>query len=209
VFVVALTGNYGMGKSYLLSLFRETGIVTIDSDEIVRSLFEKKEVKKQLKQLFGDDVFDDDVPNRRKIADLVFKDASLRRDLEDILHPLVFRQIEETVSVNRGEELIVAEVPLLFERNYQDRFDRSVAVYTSEETALDRMEQAGVNRRSALLRLKSQMPVEEKIKRADYVINNGGTPEDTLRQWRLLLDQLKKEAKQSADSAWHRRNRIL
>jgi len=90
---VALTGNYGMGKSTVLSLFRKFGVSVLDTDNIVESLFKKKNILNKIKQLMGDTVFDDNGSlNKKKVAEIIFKDVPLRLSLEDLLHLQGFGQ---------------------------------------------------------------------------------------------------------------------
>jgi dephospho-CoA kinase len=106
---------------------------------------------------------------------LIFHDETVRYSLEDVLHPLVFERIDLLIKNIDRERIVVIEVPLLFERGYQKRFDRTVTVYSDEETALRRLEKSGIRRQNALMRLKSQLPIKEKMKRSDFIIDNSGS----------------------------------
>lgn len=192
--VVGLTGNYGMGKSTVLSMFRKLGVITLDTDKIVESLLLEKDVHEKIKELLGDEVFDNSSSlDKKKIANLVFKNSKLRNFLEDILHPIVFRKIKDFIDkMNEGEKVVVVEVPLLYERGYKNRFDRTITVHTKEAVALDRLEKNGVNRDEAILRLKAQLPIEEKVKQADFVIDNNGTTKETMAQVEMIYKKLLK-----------------
>ena len=198
MFLVGLTGNYGMGKSTVLHMFRKFGVITIDADKIVESLLEEKSVLENIRELLGDRVFDKNGSlNKKKIVDIIFDNNALRHSLEDTLHPLVFEKIKDFLDkMNEKDKVAMIEVPLLFERGYEDRFDRTITIYTKEEVALNRLEKDGVNREEAVLRLKAQLPIEEKIKRADYVIDNNGTPEETMGQVERIYNKLLKEAEE-------------
>jgi dephospho-CoA kinase len=174
--VVGLTGNYGMGKSRILSLFAKLGAYTLDSDKVVESLLMEKNVLAKIRGLMGDVVFfRDGSLNKEKVARLIFHDETVRYSLEDVLHPLVFERIDLLIKNIDRERIVVIEVPLLFERGYQKRFDRTVTVYSDEETALRRLEKSGIRRQNALMRLKSQLPIKEKMKRSDFIIDNSGS----------------------------------
>lgn len=196
MFLVGLTGNYGMGKSTVLPMFRKFGVITIDADKIVESLLEEKDVLGKIRELLGERVFDKSGSlNKKEVTSLIFKNNALRHSLEDILHPLVFEKIKDFLDkMNEKDKVAMIEVPLLFERGYEDRFDRTITIYTKEEVALNRLEKDGVNREEAILRLKAQLPIEEKIKRAHYVIDNNGTPEETMGQVEIIYNKLLKEA---------------
>jgi dephospho-CoA kinase len=194
VLVVGLTGNYGMGKSSVLSMFGELGALTVDSDEVVRSLLGERGVLDRLRQVLGEAAFDSHGRIvRQKVSDMIFTDPARRRAVEDILHPLVFERVDAILNGARPE-LAVVEAPLIFERGYEGRFDKTVVVYTSEETALKRLLKAGATRQDALRRLSCQMPAVEKVKRADFAVDNGGTREETRDQVREIFEKLKKEA---------------
>lgn len=185
-----------MGKSFVLALFQKLGAVVLDADEIVRALLSGSEAVGKIRALFGETVFSENGKvNRERLAELVFRDDSLRRSLEDILHPQVFEQIESFLAAHgkKGMVLIV-EVPLLFERGYENRFDRIITVFTDDETALRRLEAKGIESEKASLRLKAQFPVEEKMRRADFLIDNRGTPQETESQVKMLYNKLREEA---------------
>jgi dephospho-CoA kinase len=115
--LVGLTGNYGMGKSIVLSQFEKLGAVTLDSDKIVESLLSEAEVIKKIKDLLGNKAFDEDGNlMKKKVADLIFKNDILKSSVEDLLHPLVFEKIESFLkTITNQHSVVVIEVPLLFE----------------------------------------------------------------------------------------------
>lgn len=190
--LVGLTGNYGMGKSAVLSMFEKLGASVLDADTIVASLLTEKDVLEKIKGLLGDNVLHENGSlNKKLVADIIFKNDVFRHALEDIIHPLVFDRINLLLKKLSGtEKIIIVEIPLLYERGYEDRFDRTITIYTTEETALNRLSKAGVGREEATLRLRSQIPIEEKIKRSDFAIDNNGTIKETQAQAEKIYGEL-------------------
>ncbi|MDO9289574.1 MAG: dephospho-CoA kinase [Thermodesulfovibrionales bacterium] len=197
MFIAGLTGNYGMGKSAVLSMFRELGAVTIDADWIVRMLLRKKDVLKKVKALFGSGVFGkNNRLDKKKIAERIFRNKSLRIKLEDVLHPLVFERVDDFVrKFGNGNKVIIVEAPLIFERGHEGRFDRTITVFTNETTAINRLSMHGITAKQASERLKCQLPIKEKIKRSDYSIDNSGEIEKTRKQVEAVYKELLREAK--------------
>jgi len=198
--LIALTGNYGMGKSTVLSMFAKLGAETIDADGIVDSLLKKEEILKKIKQLLGDKVFNifnkNGSLNKKKVADIVFKNNSLRHSLENILHPLVFEKIKDfSNKMDTSDKILIVAAPLIFERGYEERFNRTIVVYTREDVALNRLKKSGISREEVLLRLKAQLPIEEKMSKADFIIDNNGTTEETMAKVEMIYKKLLTEAK--------------
>jgi dephospho-CoA kinase len=195
MFLVGLAGNYGMGKSTVLKIFQKLGALTYDADKIVASLLQEKDVLQKIRNLFGDEIFHANGGlDKQKIAAIIFSNNASRHALEDIIHPLVFRKINSLLEhSNRGNKIVVVETPLLFERGYEDRFQRIITVQTEQERALHRLEKKGVKREEALQRIRSQLPIEEKIRKSDFTVNNNGTPAETEQQVRTIYEKLLQE----------------
>jgi dephospho-CoA kinase len=197
MFMAGLTGNFGMGKSCVLSLFGDLGAVTLDSDRIVARLLEEHRMIREIGKLFGRDVIGPDGRlDKKAVALKVFGDEASRRKIEALLHPLVFKEIDRfTEKIKDRNCIVVIEVPLLFEGDHQRRFRKIITVYTPEKTALERLVNSGFSRAEATARLKAQLPIETKKTRADYTIDNSGTKEETKKQveeiYRLLLAEMK------------------
>jgi dephospho-CoA kinase len=196
---VGLTGNYGMGKSSVAAMFRKLGAVTVDSDEIVAELLKEEPVIARIRALFGVEAMNPDgIPNKKYIAEKVFQHAALRKKLEAILHPLVFARLEARLASLRDKSrIVVVEVPLLFEGGYEGQFDRTIAVYANRKTVLARLGKAGVSRRDALARLKAQMDIRSKMRRADYCVHNNGLKREAEARvrkiYRLLVEESEKK----------------
>ncbi len=193
--MVGLTGNYGMGKSFVLSVFRDLGAYTLSSDEIVGSLLKKRKVIIKLVKILGEGIIGGGGRlDRGKIADIIFKDEKLRRKTEAVLHPLVFKKIDDVLKKIRNRKcIVVIEVPLLFEGRHRNRFDRVITVCTTMREALKRLAKAGIPGREALRRMKTQMPIRDKKKFADYVVDNNGPKRKTKKRVESIYKTLLRE----------------
>jgi|GEM_PF-247787 len=197
MFIAGLTGNYGMGKSAVLQMFRELGAITIDADWVVQHLLKEKPILKKIKALFGAGVFDKKGNlDKGKVAQRIFKNKSLRIKLEDLLHPLVFERIDDFFAKTAdGKKVFIVEAPLIFERGYEGRFDKMITVFTKETTAINRLSMHGIPAKEVVERLKCQLPVKEKIKKSDYKIDNSGLPEKTKKQVEAVYKKLIEDAR--------------
>jgi dephospho-CoA kinase len=199
--IIGLTGNYGMGKSSVLSMFRELGAAVLDSDEMVRELLCEKEVIRKISEILGERVENNDgTLDKAAVAEMIFNSLELRKKIEAFLHPMVLDRVDREVRKLKGKKrLVIVEVPLLFEGEYQCRFDRTITVYATQKEAVERLARAGVSRRNALKRMKVQMPISLKKKKADYLIDNGKTKQHARKQVEKLYRKLINESKQSAE----------
>jgi dephospho-CoA kinase len=195
MFLVGLTGNYGTGKSTVLKIFQKLGALTYDADKIVESLLQETEVLQQIRNLFGDGIFQANGGlDKQKVAAIIFSDNASRRSLEDILHPLVFKKINRLLEhPDRKSRIVVVETPLLFERGYEGRFQCIITVQTEQERALHRLEKKGLKQEEALQRIRSQLPIEEKIRKSDFIVNNNGSPAETEQQVINIYEKLLQE----------------
>jgi len=193
--VIGLTGNYGMGKSFVLSAFKELGAFVLDSDEIVSQLLQNRQVILKIRKILGNRVAkQDDTLDKAEIAKLIFESSALREKLETLLHPMVFADIQKYLKkISSKKKLIIVEVPLLYEGGYQGRFERTITVFTTRSTALERLMKAGVSRSNAMKRLNAQLPIKIKKKNADFLIDNNGQKQKTRRQVESLYHKLLEE----------------
>ncbi|MCK4843853.1 MAG: dephospho-CoA kinase [Dehalococcoidia bacterium] len=195
--IVGLTGSVGTGKSTVANLFKELGAYVIDWDELAREVTRPHlKAWKEIVEYFGKGILNEDLTiNRQKLADIVFSDKEKVAKLNQIVHPEVFKEDERITDEIRSldpDALIIKGIPLLFELTRPVYVDKIVVVSASEQTQLRRLEEKGITREDARNRIKSQLPLEEKIKSADFVINNDGPLEETKKQVEEIYSSLRK-----------------
>jgi dephospho-CoA kinase len=195
--IVGLTGNVGTGKSTVTNFFRELGAHVIDWDELARKVTRPHlKAWKEIVDYFGKGILNDDLTiKRQKLADIVFSDKAKVTKLNQIVHPEVFKEDERITNEIRSldpDALIIKDIPLLFEVACPISVDKVVVVSASEQTQSRRLEERGMSREDAQNRIKFQLPLEEKIKSADFVINNDGPPEETRKQVEKVYSLLRK-----------------
>lgn len=165
--VLGLTGGILCGKSTALNAFKKCGAFTLSCDELVREISARPSVQKKINALLA-------THNKQEIADKVFASASARKKLEELLHPLVAREISKRLKEDKTF-LRVVEVPLLFEAAWQERFDMTLCVLAKPEVMARRakarkMSQADFERRS-----RSQLSLDQKAARVDICLLNNST----------------------------------
>ncbi len=176
--IVGLTGGMGCGKSTAAALFAEHGFTRLDADQVVRDvLLRRSDIIAAVRARCGDGVIAADGQiDRARLGEIVFRDDEALRWLEGLLHPELQRHWEAIYAAARDTKFIV-EVPLLFEKGLENRFDFTVCVTTSSDLQLRRLEQRGVPPGIARQRLAKQLPLARKCELADFVLLNDGTLE--------------------------------
>ena len=192
---VALTGGIATGKSYVTHRFKQLSVPTIDADVLARQAVAPGTAGLfAVIERFGDEILTATGElDRHKLANIVFTDASARRDLEAIIHPAVRRVTGEwfaSLDPNRYP-LAIADIPLLYEVSREGDFDTIIVVACDPQTQVKRvMERDGLSEAEARQRLTAQLPIDEKVKRANYVIRTDGTFDETDRQVKEVWQQL-------------------
>ncbi len=189
--VIGLTGGVGTGKSTVASILKEVGLPVIDADQIAHQLLRPgTEVYRQVLTAFGPDILRPDGEiDRRGLGKIVFNDPEKRRLLEEITHPAIKAQIRAEVEGYKAKgQDVVLEVPLLFEAKMEEEVDEVWVVTASSQTQRQRiMARDGLTPAEAERRMQAQMPLAEKLARADAVIYNEGTIADLKSQVKTLL----------------------
>ena len=200
---VGLTGSIGTGKSTVSKIFQKLGAYVIDADKVVHGFLQDEKVKEEIKQVFGDDIFDSSGNiDRKKIARIIFNNPEMKKKLEGILHPKVRQQIEHFIKKVYEKDknaVIIAEIPLLIETGLYKNYDKVIVVYAPKDLQLKRLLNKGFSEEEALSRINSQMDIEEKLKYADIFIENTGSLEELEEKVKKVYENLKQEAKERWD----------
>jgi len=210
--VIGITGGISTGKTSFCECLREIvpAAKFFDADQVAHQLVDlDPEVKKEIRREFGTEVFSADGDlNREELRAIVFEDATKKRALEQILHPRIRRQWSTQAETHRNSpDFFFADIPLLYETGSETSCDRVVVVACSSKTQLARLLQRGTRQtgrrpvatgsgdvatslrdvREAEQMINSQMPLNEKIRRADHVVWNNGDHGALAKQARLLV----------------------
>ncbi|NOY86715.1 MAG: dephospho-CoA kinase [Deltaproteobacteria bacterium] len=194
--VIAITGGLGSGKSTVRRLFEEMGAVGVDADEIARRAVEPgTEGAKRIRAAFGPSFFDGEEHLKREtMASLVFSDQTARKKLESILHPLIRAEearIIQDLFRKCPDAVVAMEIPLLAEGKGRAGYRAILAVTAPEELKLDRLVSSGrYSRADALARMRNQATDDERIRLADFIVDNGGSIEETRKQVAVIMDAL-------------------
>jgi dephospho-CoA kinase len=184
---VGLTGGIASGKSTVARMLAEKGAVLIDFDELAHAVEESGgPVWREIIRHFGEEILHGDrTINRRKLGETVFADREKRKLLNRLVHPAIFEEWQRRLAeirVRRADAIVVSDIPLLIEAGLKVMVDLILLVYITPEEQIRRvMARDGFSREEAERRLAAQMPIDEKLRWADIVIRNEGSPEETRR----------------------------
>lgn len=165
---IAITGTIGSGKTEASIYLRSKGYDVFDCDQVNKEILDTKAYELLYEDFL--ECFENKALNKQKLANIVFNDSKRKEKLESILHPIILNEL-----LTRKDNPLFAEVPLLFEANWDKYFDEKLLIVCDEDLALQRLENRGIGRKEAYNRIKNQMPVQEKIKNATRIIYNNGS----------------------------------
>lgn len=190
--VIGITGGIATGKTTVTNYLLERGFLVADSDKIVSDLYQYDvDLIKKIEKTFDVDFKN---PNYRKeLSNIVFNDLDKKLLLNAIVHPKVYEKIVEFIKKNTNQDIIFLDIPLLYEGNMERICNYVILVYLDEENQIKRlMMRNDLSKKEALLRIKSQMSLEEKSKLTKFVINNNGS-----------LEELYKNVDQTIEAIWN------
>ncbi|GBC60864.1 dephospho-CoA kinase [Desulfonema ishimotonii] len=186
--VAGLTGGIATGKSTVSDFFSAAGAQIIDADRIAREVVEKgKPAWREITAHFGQDILlPDGEIDRQRLGDIIFSAPKEKQILNRIVHPHVFREMEtqrQQIQNSSPDAIVIQDVPLLIESGMHKHLKPVIVVYVPEKFQLERlMKRDNISEAAARARIAAQMPIEEKKKQADIVIDNSGSREQTRTQ---------------------------
>lgn len=186
--VLGLTGGIGSGKTTISNYFRSLDIPVIDADIVARQVIRAGEpVVKEIAQVFGSDILlADGEINRGFLSEQIFASEEKRKELDRIVQPPIRKAIkkERDHQLAKHPRLIVLDIPLLYEEGYETEVDQVMVVYVDPTTQKERLLKRDryLTEQGARNRIQSQMSLSEKAKKADIVIDNNGTIEESIQQ---------------------------
>ncbi len=193
--LVGLTGSIGAGKSTVAEIFRREGIPVIAADRVAKDLMHSDpDLKRELVEIAGPEVYRNGELDRAYLADLIFSDPDVRERVNDAVHPRTIAQqgVMARSEIEKGARVVACEAALIFETDGEERFDYIVVVDAEPQVRMERAsERDGVPIDKISQREESQMPAEEKVKRADFVIRNDGGIDELERNTLLIVSLLK------------------
>ena len=191
--VLGLTGGVASGKSTVLNEFLRSGVAVIDCDKIAREVVRKgTSGLARIRNVFGQGVlYKDGTLDRPALARAVFSHPGKRKALEAIIHPRVKKEVWKRVkAIRRG--VVVVDVPLLFEVKWQGDFDKVLVVWVPKKSQMSRlMDRDGYSKTEAMARIRAQMPLFQKRKKAHFIIDNSGSKGLVRAQVKKFLDNLR------------------
>ncbi|MGX9135543.1 dephospho-CoA kinase [Rummeliibacillus sp. JY-2-4R] len=190
--IIGLTGSIASGKSTVAKMLQELGIKIVDADLVARVVVEPgTETLNEIVNVFGEEILlENGGLNRSKLGELIFHDPGKRKQLNDIMHPAIRKEMlrQRDEWLNNGEKHVVMDIPLLFESGLQHFVEKILVVSVNEDTQLTRlMERNHFTEEEAKARITSQLPISVKEKGADAVIYNNGNLEKTRAQLLKIL----------------------
>jgi dephospho-CoA kinase len=192
--IIGVTGGIASGKSTFLSILGDSGFVTISSDDIVKKLYEKDAPGyKELVKLGVKGLLDKDGNiNKDALRKMVFSDTARKAEIEKLIHPLVIKEIQAQVQANSTKNIAV-EIPLLFEAGLEKMCTHTVTVYADEHMMIDNISaRYGITKEEAQKMIYSQMDMQTKMQKSDFVVMNKGTVEDLRNKTLELINKIKK-----------------
>ena len=191
---IAITGCIACGKTTFSRLLAEnTGFKLISADDIVKNLYLKPEIIEQVQKIFENKIISSkNTPqkaeiDKNKLRELIFENPKKRKELENLIHPLVEKEIKKEISETQN---IIAEIPLLFEAGFENYFDKIICLNTPKDIIIERLEKRGLSKQDAEKIINSQLDINIKISKSNIVIDTNSNLEKLKRTSKTIASEL-------------------
>lgn len=186
--IIGLTGGIGSGKTTIANHFMAAGIPVYIADEAARKIMQSDEIIEDIKKTFGSDIFENDILNREKLAQIVFGDAEKLKLLNAIIHPAVKKHFQNWILNHKNSPFIIYEAAILFESGSYKDYDKIITVTAPMESRIQRVIQRDNSSRDQVLkRINAQWNDNQRIAKSDFVIQN-----DSLENAKSEVDKILK-----------------
>ena len=193
--IAGLTGGIASGKSTVSNYFREFGAEVLDADVVAKELSEKEENVAKIIEIFGNEILDENGNiSRKKMRERAFLEKDKLKQLNELLHPQVIEVFKNKKENTKEDEIVIFDIPLLFEAGMENLCDTVIVVYISKRVQLERMmkrDRHGIDLAERII--ESQMSMSDKIDKADIIINNNCTLEDLKNNVNVVYYNLQKK----------------
>ena len=193
--IVGLTGGIASGKSTVSNYFREFGAEVLDADVVAKELSEKEENVAKIIEIFGNEILDENGNiSRKKMRERAFLEKDKLKQLNELLHPQVIEVFKNKRENTKEDEIVIFDIPLLFEAGMESLCDTVIVVYISKRVQLEIMmkrDRHGIDLAERII--ESQMSMSDKIDKADIIINNNCTLEDLKNNVNVVYYNLQKK----------------
>lgn len=193
--IVGLTGGIASGKSTVSNYFREFGAEVLDADVVAKELSEKEENVAKIIEIFGNEILDENGNiSRKKMRERAFLEKDKLKQLNELFHPQVIEVFKNKKENTKEDEIVIFDIPLLFEAGMENLCDTVIVVYISKRVQLERMmkrDRHGIDLAERII--ESQMSMSDKIDKADIIINNNCTLEDLKNNVNVVYYNLQKK----------------
>jgi formamidopyrimidine-DNA glycosylase len=195
--ILGLTGGIASGKSLVSKMFEEHNIKVLDADKIYKTLLKNNKIMyNKLITYFGNSIIENDEINRKELGRIIFNDEKSRLMLNKITHPFVLKEMQYQISdlTEKKVDIIVLDIPLLFEAKMEYLCDLIILVYTSKHTQINRLaSRDNITEELAIKKINSQMSMSEKQLLSDIIIDNSNSTKETKEQFNELLRNLRRD----------------
>ena len=190
---IGITGSIACGKSTVSNYLKDKGYTIIDADKLGHIALTSDEVREKLEKSFGLRIIENNEISREKLGKLVFGNEENLKILNSIVHPYIRRQILQLQEKHSDERLVFLDIALLFEAGFEDLVEKIIVVHVDEKIQVARlMSRNALSKEQAMFRIESQMSSKDKSILGNYVIDNGGTKEETYKQIDLIIEALER-----------------